>query len=295
MRKNLISSLLIVRIIVLMIFMAVSSNAWTHEIDPINKMIEEILYPVVSIYNDEDPRGSGVVVYSKKERRKKGKWRTFIITSKHVVAHSIFESTLFLSGRVGPRVLVPVTVRIYRKVESVGKTPADMYRSYETNIVAYDSDKDLALLSLQETDTGVRYVANLYKPKLDLRFFEPVWVVGAGLGYEPFPATGIISIPEIDEGKRKSFMFSAPIIFGNSGGGVYRYNSTKGSYELVGISRSMNLLKVNGIATLSAGSQQGVEARTKVKIPVTHMGVAVSVREVCTFLSEKGYGYICKE
>ena len=91
-------------------------------------------------------------------------------------------------------------------------------------IVKKSSKYDLALLKI---DVYHEHVARRISPEV-LPPFTDLWKMGAGNGETPFPTHGVIEEFEADTGLMH---ISAPIIFGDSGGGIF-LNSTG---ELIGV------------------------------------------------------------
>jgi len=96
-------------------------------------------------------------------------------------------------------------------------------KEYPAKVVKTSTEYDLALVRIEvEHD----YVAKRALAKLNV--FDHVYKVGSGLGGNPFPTEGIIS--SVGD---YVFQASSPIIFGDSGGGIFI--RIKNDYYLVGL------------------------------------------------------------
>ena len=135
--------------------------------------------------------GSGVVIHSEPDK-------TYLLTAAHVVGD---DST--------------VTATFYYCHEDT--------KTLSASVVITDTVKDLALLKI---DKPYPYVAKLGSRNYTPYIFTPVWVVGCSLGLDPRPSEGIITVISDN-----AWEMSAPIVPGNSGGGVF----LKDTHELIGI------------------------------------------------------------
>jgi S1-C subfamily serine protease len=151
--------------------------------------------------------GSGVVVYS--ERQEDGEeaaYTTLVLTAHHVVLE-------VLGGRQDMRLLREV--QVFDSLDGTADTQA-------AQLVAFDRDRDIALLRLNST-RRFPYVAELISTAdlhaLDV--FTRAYAVGCPLGNRPLPTVGEISSKRKIVGDQRFWMINAPTFFGNSGGGVY--------------------------------------------------------------------------
>jgi hypothetical protein len=113
------------------------------------------------------------------------------------------------------------------------------------NVVSVDSLHDLALIEVQ-TDEPFKDLVSLVTPAdlKKMRLAEPVWTCGCGLGNPPYvSSTGSISNYDMEG----HIQVTSPIIFGNSGGGVYTIDG-----KLIGVARAIPVLH-NGQAYPNAG------------------------------------------
>lgn len=106
-------------------------------------------------------------------------------------------------------------------------------------VMKTDGKKDLALLMGLSREKTNGPGANLaeYSPNIG----DTVWVIGTPLSTKATVTKGIISnfIWE-KSSKRLTYRFTAPVFFGNSGGGVF---NEKG--ELIGVSDSITYFRLN--------------------------------------------------
>lgn len=165
--------------------------------EPYGSLYQEVLSPVVKVTTPQG-RGSGVIISAEAGRIR-------ILTAAHVVGDA---ST--------------VTVYIY---EYQYKVPIVTIKS--ASVVMTDTAKDLALLRI----TNYRLWSRIYPARLTSRDYTPhlfteVYAVGCSLGSKPRPSSGIFSASGMH-----SWEVSAPVLPGNSGGGIF----LKDTHELIGI------------------------------------------------------------
>ena len=215
--------------------------------------------------------GSGTVLYS---RQHEGKWESYILTNYHVIREQVNIKEVW-DGMEGAKVKretrEPVTafwfdyVRCSRSVGTRGRT---------ADIVAYDQQRDLALLKLRDTERGIVYIAHLLPEDEMPKLGQTVWAVGAGLGYPPSMTSGEMAFAEqVIDGYRYQ-LATAPIIFGNSGGALFAYSDSRKQYEMIGVP-----------SRVSASNFQ----------VVTHMGWSIPTEAVYTFLRDNFHGFIVGE
>jgi len=244
-------------------------------LEDIKKKHEEILWTTVRI-KAEKAWGSGTVIYSGQDS--KGEWHNYVLTCEHVVHDNIKVETKF-DPRVGydikKETRIPCEVEFfyydkYSICQGVsGSTKAD--------IVAYDVDGDIALLELRR-NAKIDYVAKLF-PKdhyNEIHVFDPVYACGAALGHEPIATSGIINFMNelIDEGV-EYWMSNAPIIFGNSGGAVFRYSPERQQYEFIGMPAR--------VAVNIAGFMPD---------PITHLAWFVPINRIYKLIDDNFYQFI---
>jgi S1-C subfamily serine protease len=212
--------------------------------------------------------GSGTVIYS---AQRDDEWHTYILTNEHVIAGLVTINEEW-SSAAGKKIKVerrkPLEARWFqyndysRAIGNAGK---------RASIVAWDKGIDLALVRVDDTERGVGHVAALMPEGEYPHLTEKVWAVGAGLGRPPFATEGRVSLlDEIIDGE-KYILMSAPIIFGNSGGALFRWSETRTRYELVGV------------------PSRGTRVWSTV---VQSMSFAIPMQTVYRFLVEECYGPI---
>lgn len=167
---------------------------------PYRSLYQEVLSPVVKVQSLANT-GSGVVISTETGK-------TYLLTAAHLV----------LDART-------VQVYLYKYQYEL---PVITLES--ASVVITDTDKDLALLEIKHsrllTYPSARLVSKDYTPYL----FTEVYAVGCSLGLNPRPSEGIITAIS-SEIINPSWEISAPILPGNSGGGVF----LKDTHELIGI------------------------------------------------------------
>lgn len=173
------------------------------------KIYQEVLMPVVKV-RANGGIGSGVIIattdYTDKHRPAcqsgaAGRLtQVYILTAAHVVGD---EST----------------VAVYIYDYEIPVVTIELAR-----VVSTDTYKDLALLryTSRQRYKQVRLAPRDYQPYL----FTEVYAVGCSLGLNPRPLEGIITSIGINK-----WEISAPVLPGNSGGGVF----LKDTHELIGI------------------------------------------------------------
>ena len=244
-------------------------NAVPEYILKIQQRQREMLNTTVLV-RSKNSIGSGTVVFSD---RRNGEWETYIQTVHHVIDKSIVPKKDDEGVTVGEE-LHPVQVTLY-EYKNLGRNIKQHERI--ADIVAYDEEKDLALLRLRDDLFGWKYAAHVSAPYEYLLVTQKSWIVGAGLGRPPFPTDGVISAIDKDRDGNGTFILaSAPIINGNSGGGLYIYDEEEARYELVGVVRHMGVTAIGG----------------KIVMPVAHMAFSVHVDSVRAFLKNKGFEFI---
>jgi len=198
----------------------------------IQQMHEEMLFNVALIRTGQGS-GSGTVIYSAEQD---GVWATYILTNYHVISNAIRRQTICCDEDgekydVERRGLVDVLFFEYNDLSRpIGN------RGKRASIEAFDQLADLALLRLSDRESGVASVARMHDPAEPLYMFERVWAVGAGLGEPPFATTGLLSRVSREIDGYGYIASSSPIIYGSSGGALFRYRSADpGHYELIGV------------------------------------------------------------
>jgi len=246
--------------------------------EDIEQMHRQILWPTVRIAA-EKAWGSGTLVGSVKDAE--GKYHSYIITCHHVVSENIALKTKF-DQRVGfdikKLVTSPVEVQFFNYENlSICKGSAG---SCKADIVCFDEDADIALLELQKT-TQVGPVAKIF-PKGsegEIHVFDRVFACGAAMAHEPITTEGMINFlnEEMEEGI-EYWMSNAQIIFGNSGGAMFRYSPDRKQFEFIGIPARI------------AVNASGFSADA-----ITHMGYFVPVTRVYKLIDKHFYSFIYDE
>jgi len=203
------------------------------------KKITEMLYPTVMVDMGRGA-GSGTVVFSAKRTheswKEEGVW-TLVITNHHVIDTAVTISEEF-DPRKGKSVKMetrlPVHVRLwdYNDYSTAVGTTGRVAR-----IVAWDKQRDLALLRLDDKERVIKHVAHLWPENVGGPYlFQTVWAIGSGMSNPPYPTQGLLSgISGKDQAGKSLYLSSSPIIFGNSGGSLWAHSKKRGNYELIGI------------------------------------------------------------
>lgn len=135
---------------------------------------------------------------------------------------------------------------------------------YDAEIVKEDEELDLSVLRVEaHTD----YVAHMHD--VEVMPFDEIFIVGGGHEYDPYPTMGIVSNSYNEE--LDLIQFSAPIVGGVSGGGMYRRHGQH--YVLVGIADKIGLYPIFATA-----------GGTTVKIPIVNIGWAIPIQVVEEFI-----------
>jgi S1-C subfamily serine protease len=137
--------------------------------------------------------------------------------------------------------------------------------------------QDWALLRVRDKENTADWVANLF-PLDDIdnvHIFDEVYAVGASLGHPPVASDGHISYMDDEIEHYKYWMSSAPTIFGNSGGAVYRWSTNRKQYEYIGIPSRISI------------QPMGFSADA-----ITHMGYFIPIDRVYTLLDDNDYQFI---
>ena len=95
--------------------------------------------------------------------------------------------------------------------------------------------------------------------------------VGAGMGRPPFATNGLIAYLDARIDGHRYMMSTAPIIYGNSGGALFRFSGDRDRYELIGVP--------------SRGTVAGFSI-------VEHMNWSIVIDTIRAFLRGNGHGFI---
>lgn len=183
---------------------------------------ETALHLIRASFRVVTPTGSGTGVAIWTGQRKSGNDRhyyNYLVTCAHVVKTN--RSVIVQQFRyIGEKMIYATT-------------------SYSADVVLVDTPHDLALLEVQ-AEEPFKDTVSLVKPEdyKKMRLAEPVWACGCGLGNPPYVANaGNVArfAPEV-------IQVTSPIIFGNSGGGLYTVDG-----KLLGITRAIPTLHIGGV------------------------------------------------
>ena len=239
---------------------------------------EQMFYPTVRV-RTKKAGGSGTVVYSQKND-KDGEIYTYVITNQHVIADSVHLEKKWdpvLKRKVDKEILDTVNVEFFR-FNNYSHTIGSF--AVEADIVAYsevEGGQDWALLRVRDKENKADYVANLF-PLDDIEnihIFDESYAVGASLGHPPVASNGMITYMDDEIDHYKYWMSSAPTIFGNSGGAVYRWSGTRKKYEYIGIPSRISI------------QPMGFSADA-----ITHMGYFIPIDRVYKLLEDNDFQFI---
>ena len=239
---------------------------------------EQMFYPTVRV-RTKKAGGSGTVVYSQKND-KDGEIYTYVITNQHVIADSVHLEKKWdpvLKRKVDKEILDTVNVEFFR-FNNYSHTIGSF--AVEADIVAYsevEGGQDWALLRVRDKENEADYVANMF-PLDDLdniHIFDETYAVGASLGHPPVASNGMITYMDDEIEHYKYWMSSAPTIFGNSGGAVYRWSGNRKQYEYIGIPSRISI------------QPMGFSADA-----ITHMGYFIPIDRVYKLLEDNDFQFI---
>ena len=239
---------------------------------------EQMFYPTVRV-RTKKAGGSGTVVYSQKNE-KDGEIYTYVITNQHVIADSVHLEKKWdpvLKRKVDKEILDTVNVEFFR-FNNYSHTIGSF--AVEADIVAYsevEGGQDWALLRVRDKENKADWVANLF-PLQDIEnvhIFDETYAVGASLGHPPVASNGMITYMDDEIDHYKYWMSSAPTIFGNSGGAVYRWSGTRKKYEYIGIPSRISI------------QPMGFSADA-----ITHMGYFIPIDRVYKLLEDNDFQFI---
>lgn len=198
--------------------------------------------------------GGGTVIYSKPSAGERG-CDTYVLTAYHVVSHAIRRG-----GDSEER--NPVRVWYYEGIGEQG-------REAEATIISYDSRLDVAVLRLEDREDRepFAHVASLLPAggTRKLEIFRRVYAIGCPLGHDPIPTSGQIASFRKEVNGQNFWLFSAPTIFGNSGGGIFLEESG----EMIGVSNMVCVYE------------------DFFSMPVAHLGVMIPMDEIYGWLSSQ--------
>jgi S1-C subfamily serine protease len=237
---------------------------------------EEMFYPTVRV-RTKKAGGSGTVVYSKKNG---DDVYTYVITNHHVIADCINVEKKWdpiVKKKVDKEVIDTVYVEFF-KYNNYSHCVGSF--AVEADIVAYsdvEGGQDWALLKIRDEENIADHVAKLFplSEVKSVHIFDKVFAVGASLGHPPIASDGHISYMDDEIDHYKYWMSSAPTIFGNSGGAVYRWSGERKTYEYIGIP-----------------SRISVQAMGFSADAITHMGYFIPVERIYNLLDDNDYQFI---
>ena len=238
---------------------------------------EKFIYPIVRVVAPNKrggaSGGSGIVVYSAPTSAKSKEFETYILTNHHVIAPLIdvqekWHPTVGRDIKIETRSEGMVEFFGYENLSRIIDAMAK-----RADLVAWDDQKDLALLRLKATQK-IDYVAPIIKPadvEKKLFIFSPVYTVGCGLGVPPLVTSGHIGGFDFTIDNYPYTLTTAPGIYGNSGGAVL----------------SQETGEVVGVTARIAVAFGGFSADA-----ITHMMWSVSPSTIYQFLDEQVFDFI---
>lgn len=250
--------------------------------EEVKRIHEQAIYPICRVIAGK-AGGSGTIIYSRKDPSSEyDDFDTFVLTNHHVIEGLIKVETKYDPARrrdVKRQITQKAQVDIFRYRDMSVK---DRDYSVDADVVAWDEDMDLGLLKLDSVDE-VDYVASLYplsdrdiksKRMPRVHVADRVAAVGAALLNAPVFTEGRISrmFEEIDN--FPYCLSTAPTIFGNSGGAVYRLNR-EGNWQFIGVPARISV------------SMSGFSADA-----ITHLSWSIPIFTVYRFLKDSYFEWI---
>jgi len=234
---------------------------------------KHMLYPTVRVRTTK-AGGSGTLIYSQQvPNEKEDVFESYVLTNEHVIDDNIKVekkwSTL-LKREVKTDILAECSVEMFDFEYGSWEAGHSAYRS---EIMCYDKDMDIGLLKIR-SEKKFEHVAKMFpkgEHKKQLRLFQPVYAIGCGLGHPPLQTRGELAgfTDVIDN--YPYWLSTAPTIFGNSGGSVYRGDT----YEFIGIP--------SRIAVIAMGFSADA---------ITHMSYFIPVPSIYNFLEDQLFNFI---
>jgi S1-C subfamily serine protease len=236
---------------------------------------QRTLYPTIRVKANK-ATGSGTLIYcqDREEADEDGElgYSTYAVTNHHVVADAIrvekeYDPTKGKYLTRDYRDRVQIEAYTYKNRSTItSRTTA------EAEIVAYSQKRDLAVLKLFSNEK-FPYIASLLptEKSREVHVYDKIFVVGCGLGYQPFPTSGMVSAKDIEIDHYPYWMGSAPAIYGNSGGAVF-------------LARTLEMMGVVSRISVSGGMFGGS--------PITHMQYFCPPFEIHRFLKEQGLFFL---
>lgn len=204
--------------VLLLTLVLMANCAHTPRGGSVRQEIRNIYESSVSIAaKDGDVSGSGTIIRNNKDEQ------IVVVTAAHVVRgiEKRWKDMVEKKKATGE-------VEFFVKLAYVEKLK-------KVNVLKIDDKKDLALLIGvdKETKNGPFVVVSSNVPNIG----DPIWVIGAPMGDERTVTNGIVSNFDNSTPGRRLYRVSAPIFFGNSGGGLFNSNM-----ELIGVINSIQSL-----------------------------------------------------
>ena len=248
---------------------------------------EEMLY-TVTLVRVGMGSGSGTVIYSAERAVQECddpvctdvtgddgavemEWHTYLLTNHHVISRAVKVSKEFDPKR-GEK--VDVERRLTVDVEWFEYNDYSRHigtRGKKAEIVAYDKAADLAILRVKDRERGVDYVAHVIPDDAPIYLTDMVYAVGAGLGRPPFMTSGELGFVDEEINGYRYMLATAPIIFGNSGGALFRFSDDRDHYELIGVPSRVSAAGFSIVA---------------------HMGWVIPIETVADVLRNNDLGFI---
>ena len=249
------------------------------DIKQIEKLHREILWPTVRI-RASDAWGSGTIIYSDPD--KEGRCHTYIVSCYHVVSGNIKVEKKWdpsVGMEVKKEIRTPAEVELFYYEPPKFSHAKGIAGSYRANVVAYDADQDIVLLELDRVkrldEAFLSWLFPKDKIETEIHIFDEVYAVGAALAHEPIATKGTITFMDEIIDNYEYWMSTALIIFGNSGGAVFRYSTEREKYEFIGIPARMSV-SIRGFS----------------ESPITHMGFFVPINRIYKMLDKNHYEFI---
>lgn len=236
---------------------------------------EKTLYPTIRV-RAGNATGSGTIIYcgEREEADEDGElgFSTYALTNHHVVDSAIrveknFDPQAGKTVTKDYRDFVQIEAFSYKNRSTItGRTTA------EAEIMAYHEKRDLALLRLR-SNAKFDYVAKILPTShaREVHMYDKLYVVGCGLGQPPFPTSGMLTGKDVTIDYYPYWQTSAPSIFGNSGGAVFRASTL----EFMGVPS-----RISATGTMFA------------RDAITHIGYFCPPAEIHKFLLDQGFNFL---
>lgn len=236
---------------------------------------ERTLYPTIRVKAGK-ATGSGTLIFCKdrEEADEDGEmgYSTYALTNHHVVADAIRVEKEY-DPQKGKYITTDYRDRVQIEAYTYkNRSTITSRTTAEAEIVAYSAKRDLAVLKVLSNEQ-FPYIASVLpaEKSREVHAFDKIFVVGCGLGMQPFPTSGMVSAKDIEIDHYPYWMGSAPAIFGNSGGAVF-------------LARNLNMMGVVSRISVSGGMFGGS--------PVSHMAYFCPPLEIHRFLKEQGLFFL---